>query len=78
MKRVYKEAYDQEKSLQLMRSIAAHDYDPQIWEKFEMSVTQSIDYYATLGAVKAQDKGRIIIIGDDGKRTTIYNKNKSA
>jgi putative nucleotidyltransferase with HDIG domain len=79
MKRVYKEAYDQEKSLTLMRSFAPNDYDPAIWGKFEKSVTQSIDYYAALEkASDTKNHGRIILIDENGKRTTIGPKNKSA
>ncbi len=78
MKRVYKEAYDQEKSLTLMRSFAPNDYDPMIWDKFEKSVTQSIDYYAAIEKVSDRDRSRIIVINDDGTRTTINSKNKSA
>ncbi len=78
MKRVYKEAYDQEKSLSLMRSFAPNDYDPNIWDKFEKSVTQSIDYYAAIERATDKDRGRIIIIDDNGKRTTVGSKNKSA
>ena len=79
MKRVYKEAYDQEKSLTLMRSFAPNDYDPSIWGKFEKSVTQSIDYYAAIEkASDSRSHGRIIVIDDNGKRTTIHSKNKSA
>ncbi|WP_141732838.1 HD-GYP domain-containing protein [Oligoflexus tunisiensis] len=80
MKRVYKEAYDQEKSLTLMRSFAPNDYDPAIWDKFEKSVTQSIDYYAAIEKASdtRKDHGRIIVIDENGKRTTIGQKNKSA
>jgi HD-GYP domain-containing protein (c-di-GMP phosphodiesterase class II) len=78
MKRVYKEAFDQEKSLTLMRSAAANDYDPLIWDKFEKSVTQSIDYYAAIEKLSDRDRSRIIVINDDGTRTKINSKYKSA
>lgn len=79
MKRVYKEAYDQEKSLMLMRSFAPNDYDPAIWGKFEKSVTQSIDYYTAIEKTSSsKDNGRIIIIDEQGKRTIVNSKNKSA
>ncbi|MCX6131074.1 MAG: HD domain-containing protein [Proteobacteria bacterium] len=78
MKRVYKEAYDQEKSLTLMRSFAANDYDPEIWGKFEKSVTQSIDYYTALDKVSNSDKGKIILIDENGKRSTVGSGKKTA
>jgi putative nucleotidyltransferase with HDIG domain len=80
MKRVYKEAYDQERSLAIMRSLAATDYDPMIWHKFELSLTQSIDFYTALDHYREQvkDKGRIIVMGDKGHLLEELSKSKKA
>ncbi len=79
MKRVYKEAYDQAHSLAVMRNLAPTDYDPNIWSKFEQSVTQSINFYTAMERATARDKGRILMLDDAGQLQEINaKKNKSA
>lgn len=64
MKRVYKEAYSQEKALDIMRAASDQSYDPIIFKLFESKVTKAIKYYDIKDNTK-EDTGRIIII--DGK-----------
>ncbi len=74
MKRVYKEAYDQEHSLGIMRNMAPTDYDPLIWVDFEKTVTQSKDYYAAMEKHVHKDKGRILVFDDNGRLADLANK----
>lgn len=67
MKRVYKEAYDQNQSLELMRGMAPTQFDPIVWENFETSVTASVDYYQAIEKHKKTEKGRILVFDDNGK-----------
>lgn len=80
MKRVYKEAYDQEHSLAIMRSMAPNDYDPEIWAGFERTVTESVDYYSKAEKVKeaADSKGRILLMNEKGQLSELHPKKKSA
>jgi len=79
MKRVYKEAYDQAHSLAVMRNLAPTDYDPNIWGKFEASVSQSISYYTAMERATQRDKGRILMLDDTGHLQEVKNqKNKNA
>lgn len=67
MKRVYKDAYDQNQTLEIMRSSADRDYDPSIWKKFEKSVDKSQVHYKELDSRPVdQSKGRIFLMDDDG------------
>lgn len=69
MKRVYKEAYDQNQTLEIMRGSADRDYDPVIWKKFEKSVDRSSSHYKELESrPRDSSKGRIFIMDDDGLR----------
>ena len=80
MKRVYKEAYDQEQSLAIMRSMAPNDYDPMIWEVFEKTVTSSVELYAAKDKELAstESKGRILMRDEYGRLKDMQNKKRSA
>lgn len=81
MKRVYKEAYDQNQTLDIMRSNADRDYDPSIWKKFEKSVDRSHVHYKELEArpIDPNSKGRIFFMDEDGFRSSnSVKKNKSS
>lgn len=67
MKRVYKEAYDQNHSLELMRGMAPTQFDPMIWENFEKTVTQSADYYQAIEKHRREDKSRILVFNEKGQ-----------
>lgn len=71
MKRVYKDAFDQDQTLDIMRSAAPKDYDPIIWARFEKSVTKSQSFYKEAESrprPDASDKSRIFIKDSDGIR----------
>lgn len=71
MKRVYKEAYDQNQTLEIMRAHALQDYDPLIWSRFEKSVAKSQAYYTEAESRPApdpNDKSRIFIKDAEGIR----------
>lgn len=80
MKRVYKEAYDQERSLALMRSMAPNDYDPKIWEIFEKTIVESVELYASKDkALSAETHNSRILMRDEyGHLKEIQNKKRSA
>lgn len=80
MKRVYKEAYDQNQTLDIMRSNADRDYDPVIWKKFEKSVDRSNVHYKELESRPVDtSKGRIFFMDEDGFRSSnSIKKNKSS
>ncbi|RZA24765.1 MAG: HD domain-containing protein [Proteobacteria bacterium] len=80
MKRVYKEAYDQDQTLEIMRKTAPNDYDPSIWSRFEKSVSKSQAHYKELESrpiPNASDKGRIFIKDGNGLRP-MHNLKKSS
>ncbi|MES2746015.1 MAG: HD domain-containing phosphohydrolase [Bdellovibrionota bacterium] len=80
MKRVYKEAYDQDQTLEIMRKTAPNDYDPSIWARFEKSVSKSQAHYKDLESrpiPNASDKGRIFI-KDEGGLRPMHNLKKSS
>ena len=65
MKRVYKPAYDSAQAIKIMSEIAEREYDPEIFIPFLKNVVKSLNYYRT--KEKEASKGRILMIGDDGK-----------
>ncbi len=80
MKRVYKAAFDQKQTIDIMRAVAPKDYDPNIWNRFEKSVDKSAAHYKELES-RPFDKnsGRIIIIEDGASRQSNgLKKNKKA
>lgn len=81
MKRVYKAAYNQDETLTIMRNVAALDYDPIIWSRFEKSVTKSQALYQELESrpiAQASDKGRIFVKDGDGGIKPLHNLKKNA
>lgn len=61
MKRVYKEAYEQDKALSIMRKAAEQSYDPIIFQLFDEDVSKAIAKYGSWDE-EQKDKGRIILI----------------
>lgn len=69
MKRVYKDAFDQKQTLEIMRGVSK-DYDPSIWTKFEKSVDRSTAHFTELDSRPPPQKspGRIFIMDKEGLR----------
>ncbi|RYZ92950.1 MAG: HD domain-containing protein [Proteobacteria bacterium] len=68
MKRVYKDAFTQEKALEIMSKNAPNDYDPMIWEPFEKSVSSSVEYFNTLNRSNYVGDGRILLLDQNKLR----------
>lgn len=65
MKRVYKEAYDRQKTLKIMVDMAESHFDPEIFNPFVMHVAKSLHYEQHQKHEK--DKGRIWLQDESGK-----------
>ncbi|SME97761.1 HD-GYP domain-containing protein [Pseudobacteriovorax antillogorgiicola] len=77
MKRVYKEAFSQEKALSIMQKASEQSYDPIIWGMFENNVQRSLKFYDLLEK-RIEDKSKIIDMDEKKKKDKAQKSRKSS